>query len=240
MEKALQKVSKLLGSRTAQTLRAHFKRVKEMSGANRLFKQIMSAPDEDQLGDCLAEVRYALVFAGLEFQVKVEPEGKKGPDLGISRDGHYTVVEVTRFRKVHPGPPMLDISDKPSTLPEYGNPQRDIRKSIEKILSKLRQVQNGESIIAIWNDDEDLEEVEVQEAVGSICDDAAQGILTLPNGLLFVLYGSNWKGKNGRQLYCFPVHNSVHEHQQLWQQELESSTVGKLVQCALTPLHNAT
>jgi len=234
VEKALQKVSKLLGRRTAQALRARLKRVGKMPGANRLFKQIMSAPDEDQLGDYLAEVKYALIFAGLGFQVEVDPKGKKGPDLGISRNGHYAVVEVTRFRKVHSGPPMLDMSDKLSTLQQYGNPPRDIRKSIEKILNKLRQVQNGESIIAIWNDDEDLEEVEVQEAVEGIRDEAAQGILTLPNGLLFVLYGSNRIGQDGRQLYCFPIHYSAQEHQQLWQQELESSTVEELVQRALT------
>ena len=69
MEKALQRVSELLGEDAAQTLRAWFERIGEMPGANRLFQRIAPASDKDQLGDYLAEARYALVFAGLGFQM---------------------------------------------------------------------------------------------------------------------------------------------------------------------------
>jgi len=236
VEEALQNVSELLGKCTAQALRPRFERVRAMPGAGRLFKRIASAP-ADQLGDYRAEIQYALVFAGLGFQVEVEPQGKDGPDLGISRDNHYAVVEVMRFRKVYPGPPTLGVTRGLGVFPEYGDPLRDIQKAFDKIITKFRQVQNGESIIAIWNDDEDLEEPEAEAATAYVRDATAQGTLNIPSGLLFVLYGSKWiKMKNRRQLYCFPVRCPAQGHQQTWQQELESSTVEQLVQEALAQL----
>jgi hypothetical protein len=50
------------------------------------------------------------VFAGLGFHVEIEPNGSKGPDIGVSRDGHHAVVEVTRFRNIFPGPPEFDMA----------------------------------------------------------------------------------------------------------------------------------
>ena len=239
MEKVLRKLSKLLGRDAAQDLSRRLRRVQEMPGANSLFKRIATAPDKDQLDDYLAEIRYALVFAGLGFQVKIEPEGKSGPDLGISRNSHYAVVEVMRFRKVSPGTPTLDATSDAGALLEYGNPQHDIAKAFDKVRHKFRQVRNDESIIAIWNDDEDLEEVEVQTAIRDIHDEETQGIRPTPNGLLFVLYGSNWIRSNGQQLACFPIHDSGQQHQRLWQQELQSFTVKKPVRQALAQLHDA-
>ncbi len=77
MEKALQRVSDLLGKDAAQTLRSWFERIGEMRGANRSFQRIASASDDDQLGDYLTETLYALVFAGLGFRVEVEPIRKE-------------------------------------------------------------------------------------------------------------------------------------------------------------------
>jgi len=137
VEKALQNVSRLRGKCTAEALRLRFKRVRAMPGASRLFKRIASTPDADQLGDYVAEIQYALLFAGLRFQVEVEPQGKDGPDLGISRDNHYAVVEVMRFRKVYQGPLMLDVTRELGVFPEYGNPPRDIQKAFDKIITKF-------------------------------------------------------------------------------------------------------
>ena len=60
----------------------------------------------------LAEVRYALIFAGLGFDVEFEPDGDKGPDLGIKRDGEKVVVEIMRFRKINSGLPLLNLDDE--------------------------------------------------------------------------------------------------------------------------------
>ena len=231
MDKALTNVRQLLGDQAAQRYREYFQRIQHMPGVNRVFNRIASATDKEQLADYLVEIQYALIFAGLNFQVEFEPSGSKGPDLGIARDSQVAGVEIARFRKVFPGPPMLDLSDENLILPEYGNPPRDIRKAFEKILSKFSQVANQQGVIAIWNDDEDLEEVETETAVNDIRRDASQGILSLARGLLFVLYGSQWIGN--KQLHCFPFRH-LEQPQQTWQIELETATVEQHIRRALS------
>ncbi len=231
MDKALATVKQLLGEQAAQWYRKYFERVQQMPRANRVFGRIASAIDKEQLADYLVEIHYALIFSGLSFQVEFEPSGSKGPDLGITRDGQPTIVEITRFRKIYPGPPVLDLSDENLILPEYGNPPRDIRKAFQKILLKFPQVSNQPGIIAIWNDDEDLEEAETETAVSDLRSDASRGIRSLPNGLLFVLYGSKWIGN--KQLYCFPVRHLDQPHQ-TWREELERATVAGLIRRALS------
>jgi hypothetical protein len=201
-----------------------------MKGANKVFDRLASTVDKEQLADYLIEIHYALIFAGLGFKVEFEPSGSNGPDLGITRDGQQVVVEIMRFRKIYPGPPELDLSAENFILPTYGNPTRDIRKAFEKILAKFVQIGSQPRIIAIWNDDEDLEEVETKFAVNDIRSDAGQGILSLPDELLFVLYGSKRIGN--KQLHCFPFH-SLNELHQMWATELESATVSEYIQRAL-------
>jgi hypothetical protein len=189
---AFQKISQFFSENeyAIKVLHSHLKRVQEMPGANHLFNRIASTTDKEQLEDYLAEVSYALIFAGLGFLVEIEPLGRKGPDLRISRDGHQAIVEIMRFRKIYPGPPVLDLLNEITVLPEYGNPARDIRKAFQKIQKKFPQVGSEEVIIAIWNDEEELEEIEVEIAVSNLRRDAAQNIFSIPNQLLFVLYGS--------------------------------------------------
>ena len=231
MDKALANVKQLLGEQAAQWYRKYFERVQQMPRANAVFGRIASAIDKEQLADYLVEIQYALIFAGLSFQVEFEPLGSKGPDLGITRDGQPIIVEITRFRKIYPGPPVLDLSNENLILPEYGNPPRDIRKAFAKILLKFPQVSNQLGIIAIWNDDEDLEEAETETAVSDLRSDASRGIRSLPNGLLFVLYGSKWIGN--KQLYCFPVRH-LDQPYQTWREELERATVAGFIRRALS------
>lgn len=235
MDKALANVKQLLGQQAAQQNRIYFERVRPMPGANKVFGRIASAADKEQLADYLAEIQYALIFAGLRFEVEFEPSGNKGPDLGIARGGQQAIVEIMRFRKIYPGPTVLDLSDENLVLPAYGNPPRDIRKAFEKILAKFAQVGSQPGIIAIWNDDEDLEEVETATAVSDVRSDAGKGILSLPSGLLFVLYGSKWIGN--KQLYCFPFRH-LDQPYQSWKTELEMATVSNHIQRALSPSTN--
>jgi len=237
MANALQIASQFGNGYDIPYLQKQFERLHQMQNANRMFVKIASASDKEQLEDYLAEVRYALVFAGLGFQVEFEPFGGKGPDLRVSRDGHQALVEVTRFRKIYPGPPEFDISDEneESELPDYGDLHRDVRKSFEKLLSKFSQVGDKQSIIAIWNDDGDLEEFEVEIAVIRLSTNATRSILAIPEGLLFVIYGSQWvRVGDYKQLYCFPVFSPEHPHQAVWQHELNSSTVRDLIERAIT------
>lgn len=231
MDKALAKIKQFYGDQATQRYQKYLERIRQMPGANRLFKRIASASDKEQLEDYFAEIRFALIFVGLRFQVGIEPWGSKGPDLEIVREGHSAIVEIMRFRKMFSGPPELNLSDKNLILPEYGNIPRDIRKSFEKILAKFPQIGRQKGIIAIWNDDEDLEEAETETAVSDICSDARKGIISLPNGLLFVLYGSKWIGD--QQLYCFPVRHLDQPHQ-TWREELERATVSEHIRYALS------
>ena len=127
-----------------------------MPGAESKFKLIAKAPDKEQLYDYLTEIKYALVFAGLGFQIEAEPLGKKGPDLRISRDDYSAFVEVKRFRRMYPGPPNISLPDEnflddTSFLEPYGNLGRDIKKTKCRIIEKFKQVSSGTSIIAFWN-----------------------------------------------------------------------------------------
>jgi hypothetical protein len=165
--------------------------------------------------------------------VTIEPLGNKGPDLGISRDGYSAIVEIMRFRKVHPGPPM-DSLNGALLLSQYGNPVGDIRKAFGKLLAKFPQVKGENAIIAIWNDDGDLEELEVHGAVTELSNDAKQGILSLPCGLLFVIYGSPWLSGDQRQLYCFPfLHQDQTEPIARWQGEFETVRLRESIERAL-------
>jgi len=238
MDKALANIQRLFGEKVVRRYQKQLACIQQMPGANRLFKRIASTSDKEQLQDYLGEVRYALVFAGLGFQVEIEPLGGKGPDLGISRDGHSAIVEIMRFRKVFPGPPELDLSDEDMTLPEYGNIPRDIRKSFEKIIAKFPQVDTQQGIIAIWNDEEELEEAEVITAVDRIRDEAIRKIISLPPGISHVLYASKWIGGRctDKQIYCLPVRYLIEPHLIAWQDELDNSTVDELIRRALSQL----
>jgi hypothetical protein len=171
---------------------------------------------------------------GLGFQVEIEPSGKAGPDSRITRDGYRAVVEITRFRLMNSSLQRLDISSESVALPEYGNPKRDIRKAMRKIYRKFSQIGHKKAIIALWNDDEDLGEVEVRTAVDRLKEDES-----LPNGLIFVLYGSkwiapSWVGPTGhQQLYCFPLDKNLEFPYKQWMREFESFRVGELIQRSL-------
>lgn len=146
-------------------------------GASRKFHLLATVPDEQALLDLFAEIKYVQVFDRLGFQVTLEPLGElKGPDLRIARDGGFAFVEVTRFRPINPGPPPISAKELggPFLLEEYGTPQRDIIKAFRRIRNKFAQLGNERGLIAIWNDDGDLEELEVEQAVREIRSDPAK------------------------------------------------------------------
>lgn len=233
MKKAIENTKLLLGEVSMFWDQRWFEWAQEIDRSNRVFKRIASAKDKEQLKDALVEIRYALIFSGLGFEVEFEPEGNRGPDLGISRDGVKAVVEIKRFRKVNDGPPVLnidDFDDENFVLPEYGNIPRDVRKVFNRILDKFRQIGSQKGIIAIWNDDEEIEEIETSFAVYDIRKDANRGLLEMPDGLLFTLYGATWM--KGQHLYCFPFQN-LEKPFDKWQAEIEQETLYSLIETAL-------
>jgi len=199
-----------------------------MPGAPRKLSRIAHAADSEQLADYLAEIGFALIFAALGFTVEIEPLGNKGPDLRISRDGRSSMVEVLRFKHVYPGPPEFKETDL--FLASYGNTRRDSLKALQKMQDKFRQLASGDSFLAIWNDDGDMEEADVLTAAHMLRDDTEAGILQLPPGLAFILYGSAWvRSSNNQQLYCFPLRRRLPDHQTQWMSELEHLRVNVAV-----------
>jgi hypothetical protein len=138
-----------------------------MPGSGRKFSDIASASDREQLQDTLAEIKYAVIFAELGFQVEIEPFGKRkdsnNPDLQISRDGLSTVVEVKRFRPARSGLKALDINELEQLdgLPTYGDSPRDWQKIFDEIERKFKQA-GDDGIVAIWNNNDTLEPEEVE------------------------------------------------------------------------------
>lgn len=232
LDKALRNTTKFIGGENEKLIQLQYERVQVMPGSRQMFKRIASAPDIEQLMDYLAEVRYALVFAGLNFDVEIEPLGKKGPDLQIAKNGNRAIVEVKRFRKIYPGPPELDINNPKTILVEYGNVTRDVRKAFNSILTKFGQIGNSDAIIAIWNDDEDLDDWEVSKAVKDVRLDSKNNQLAVPSNLAFVVYGSKWIGPQNQQLYCFPIHQH-NSHHLFWCKEIDSSIVSDLIHKAI-------
>lgn len=231
MQKAIENVKLLLGEKSAILIQRWFEWAHKINGSNRVFRRIAFAKDEEQIADSLAEIRFALIFAGLGFTVEFEPAGNQGPDLMVKRDGFDAIVEVKRFRQTNPDLPILNLNDEDLTLPVYGNIPRDVRRAFDKILDKFRQIEYRRGIIAIWNDDEELEDVETDTAVYNIRTDATNGLLKIPDGLLFVLYGSKWIGD--KQLYCFPF-QSLGQPFEIWKTELEQATVFDHIERALS------
>jgi hypothetical protein len=230
LTKAKKNLFLLFGKSEAQLWGSRLDRIQHLPSAGSALKRIANAPDRDQLFDYLAEIRYALVFVELGFGVHFEPLGRKGPDLGISRNGHDTVVEVKRFRQVDLGPPNMSLSDQEflkgvCLLEPYGNPERDIKRIVSQIAKKLRQVGSSHSIIALWNEDES--DIETEVAVRELSSSAAQQGFTLPAGLLFILYGSSWQ-RPRQQFHCFPC-RKLREPELSWMRELESFSVQALM-----------
>ncbi len=125
-EKAVHRIEELLPSENVVYWRTLLEAMNYLPTASRKFSRIVEAADIEELHDLLAEIRYILVFVGLNFHVEVEPLGKKGPDIKIARNDHDALVEIKRFRKVNPGP--LKFSPSMTTIPTYGNISRDTKE----------------------------------------------------------------------------------------------------------------
>lgn len=162
MDKALEKVNQFFPN-DFQFYQKQFRIIEKIKGSHRIFERINTTSNKEQIKDYLNEVRYILIFKGLGFYIeKIEPWGKSGPDLEISQNGHHIIIEITRFNEKYPGPSEFDITME--YISDYGDIQRDVNKAIKKIYRKLFQINksNEESIIAIWNDDKEMEEMHVK------------------------------------------------------------------------------
>jgi len=236
MRRALEKIAALQGAQRARELEPFLARVEKMEGAGRLFKRIADAGDVDAMDDHLATARYALMFAGLAFEVVVEPTGREGPDLSITRDGQSAVVEVTRFQRELVDPTAEVPKAIPGGLQNYGDPMRYIERRIrDKIMDKFSQLRHGAGVLALWNDDDDLEELETSQEVAELAEEGMAGTLRVPLGLHLVVYASHWVHPGARQqVHCFELQPNCPPYLRQWRADLESSLVRDLMRRAIS------
>ena len=236
LERALNNVQSVLG---IPSLRACFVRFSKLDKSASKLKTLAGTRRKDQILSYLAELRYTLVFLGLGFHIEIEPLGRKraGPDLKISRDGACGFVEVRYFADVHSNPPkkvsLEELRQHDFRLEPYGNPARDQQRVHDRILEKLEQLVEDTSILVLWNDKEDMEEGETECAVRQIQEEASSGLVSIPDSLLFIVYGSDWWGR--QQFYCYPLRETKEPHSQ-WMHELETSSAMASINRALDDL----
>ena len=131
-----------------------------------------------------------------------EPLAAKGPDFSISRDGQSAYVEVKyvevkRFRR---GARIEEIGDE---LTPYGNPAKDIKKVLDGMTDKFKQLDCGNGVVALCSDHDDLEELEFEFAMKDIALASGTGIRELPDTLLFCVYAPAWS-RVGQRIYAEP------------------------------------
>ena len=226
MTKAMQRIKALCEKTAALEFENWLSTVLQWPNATAVFHSLAVAADKEALLDHLATLRYSLIFGYLGFVVSFEPTGTQGPDLLITRDGISATVEVTRFRSINPGPSVLSdekLQSDELILEPYGNPGRDVPKSLRKIKEKFRQALAPHAIIAVWNDDEALEELEMSIALRNLRRDSS-----LPVGLDFVIYGSRWI--SCVQLHIFFMKPQLDPVIQQWAQQIKSVNVRVAIQ----------
>lgn len=180
---------------------AYLSEVTELPGGDALLKRIRDAGDPESVRDHLITAYYALIFRRLRFAVRIEPEGPAGPDLEVTRDGRRAVIEVSRLRRRDPGPPRLQEALANLESMEFGNIESEVRKIVEKVRDKFRQVAgSSDALVAIWNDDGSIGPSEAQDAVRSLGKDAGGEIVKLPDRLHGVIYGSHGAHSQQHQL----------------------------------------
>ncbi|HLJ27895.1 MAG TPA: hypothetical protein VKY85_14390 [Candidatus Angelobacter sp.] len=230
MMKAMQRIEAFCGKSVGSEFGSWLSEAQKWPNSAAFLHSLAVAADKDVLFDHLATLRYGLIFKYLGFLLSFEPTGAKGSDLQITCDRTSATVEVTRFRPMNLGPSALSKEEEQSgewILEPYGDPRRDVAKSLRKVRDKFRQAIAPHAIIAVWNDDEALDELEMSMALCDLKQDPR-----LPAGLDLVVYGSPWIGRF--QLYAFPMKPQLDAPIQELTQQIESVNVLAAINAALS------
>ena len=235
-DKASNRINQVLPSRHAVRLVELLRIMAPMNGSEAKFRRLAGATSEEAIWDIHAEIRFALIFLGLQFNVEFEPLGEEGPDLVISRDGYSAYVEVKRFRETSGGrgPDLSIVADEP--LRQYGDPPKDIAKVRAALLKKFGQVEGGNGIVAFWSDNEELEDLEFAFAVMGVWEDLQRQLQKVPDSFLFSVFASGWIdiGRQ-RQIYCRFVRPTIEPFLN-WAKDLDCSVVDHCVAAAVEVL----
>ena len=210
-EKAINHIRQMFPAQTG-VLVDHIRAAARLGRSESICRRIAQTKSTEQILDYFAEVRFGSLFAHLRFEAVFEPLGVKGPDLSISRDGQSAYVEVKRFR---PGDRVEEIGDG---LTRYGNPAKDIKKVLDGMIDKFKQLDCGNGVVALCSDHDDLEELEFEFAMKDIALDSGTGIRELPDTLLFCVYAPAWR-RVGQRIYVEPF-KKLSEPYLIWVDDL--------------------
>jgi len=233
--KACNTVERFLTTEEAELWPARLDAIADLPNGLRIVRRIMNAEKLEDLRDYFAEVLYALTFVGLGFLVDVEPQGRKGPDLAVERDGQSLLVEVSRLR-LKREMPIFTPEEVPDVLPCLGDPLSDVRRAYQKICDKVSQLGSAEGIIAIWNDDEVLDEAHGKTAVLWLRDELRAKRLKGAEQVRLVLFHTNWLSAETQQEYfAWAVRSPETSWLVEWQRLLESARLSDLLRIVCNP-----
>lgn len=235
-EKAVLRLNEILGSAGADRLVPYVTLIAALRGSDLKFKRIAQSPDVEALSDYIAEIRFGLIFAGLQYDLEFEPLWEKGPDLLISRDGHSAFVEVKRFRPTKLTQESTNKGTNQVIFEQYGNPLKDIAKVRAELLRKFAQVNGRNGIVAFWSDNDELKDLDFAFAVTDVRTDFLNQIQRVPDGFLFAIFGSDWRNvSENQQIYCRAL-RALAEPFSFWVEELESAMVNDCLRAAINRL----
>jgi len=236
LARAISRIENLLRPEQYSPEHLPLKAVARLKNGHRILNRISSSANVEDLRDYLAEVHYALTFAGIGFEVEVEPDGTAGVDLRISMSGDSLRAEVTRLRLSHEMP-RLDLTEENPILPCLGDPLVDVRRAYQKAHDKLRQLTAGPGILAVWNDDEVLDELHMRTAVKWLQDEASAGRIDRDGNLILVLYHTNWIApSNPKEFYTWSIRDTQDAWVAGWREALETARLGESLESAIRHL----
>jgi hypothetical protein len=223
-EKAIRQVGETLEQTQADALVHYMKVASSLKGSESVFRRIAEVQAEDvgAIWDYIAEIRFGLKFAGLQFDTTFEPLGRKGPDLSVSRNRQSAYVEVKRLRPRAKRDQLVTRGGDKNELVQYGNPETAVKTIEDELLAKLGQVNVGIGIVAFWSDSITFEDIEFELAIRNIQRDAEKGIHRVPEGFLFSIYATGWTSTGGQQLYCSAL-KPVSQPFSTWMEELRAA-----------------
>lgn len=168
-----------------------------LRGASAQLRRIAQASTREDCEDHLAVVQYALALSERDYLVTVEPDGPRGPDLSIEKDGAEARAEVRRIREAGEKYMIGPRHSKPApglrTVTFWENAEAATNKVVDSIKDKLRQVAQGSTIILLVCEDPVIDCEDFDGAIEQMKKDVANPALSLPRGLQYVVMAERFE-----------------------------------------------
>lgn len=171
--------------------------VRQFKGSKNFFKNALDFRD---IEDFIVELTFAIYFYQAECTVEFISRSKgTTPDLCITNSNLRGFVEIKHIHKKHDGPKRIHPHELGTTglLEEYAVYTRDEKYCRDKILEGFKQLRNFPRlkktdwmIVAVWNSDEDLEEIDMESSLNQLIHEESE-FKNTPNPKCIV-YGSDW------------------------------------------------